>query len=246
MLNRCKSEIRQWKMRKQTTILDLARKNRNVLFKYRNHRRRNKPSAFSLRDRNGEPTSDPIVVSEFYRDHYADCRQLDKIKDLRAIARVGWCRRIRNEAVRKRVLGGATDCRQLDKIKDLRAIARVGWCRRIRNEAVRKRVLGGATESMRVGMDDFYLGSDSSVNIHIQLKRDHCGITTEQVGIILCRIIAQIKGSEKRTWKPHEKIDRHQGKDSVNSFGSWDTPTQTSTPKASKVGTAVDVQQMHK
>ncbi|GAA56056.1 F8A1-like protein [Clonorchis sinensis] len=36
------------------------------------------------------------------------CRQLDKIKDLRAIARVGWCRRIRNEAVRKRVLGGAT------------------------------------------------------------------------------------------------------------------------------------------
>ncbi|GAA56270.1 hypothetical protein CLF_110453, partial [Clonorchis sinensis] len=53
------------------TILDLARKNRNVLFKYMRHRRRNKPSAFSLRDRNGEPTSDPIVVSEFYRDHYA-------------------------------------------------------------------------------------------------------------------------------------------------------------------------------
>ncbi|GAA52116.1 hypothetical protein CLF_107365 [Clonorchis sinensis] len=56
----------------ETTILDLARKNRNVLFKYMRHRRRNKPSAFSLRDRNGEPTSDPIVVSEFYRDHYAD------------------------------------------------------------------------------------------------------------------------------------------------------------------------------
>ncbi|GAA55266.1 hypothetical protein CLF_107506 [Clonorchis sinensis] len=72
MRNRCKSEIRQWNIRKQATILDLARKNRNVLFKYMRHRRRNKPSAFSLRDRNGEPTSDPIVVSEFYRDHYAD------------------------------------------------------------------------------------------------------------------------------------------------------------------------------
>ncbi|GAA50218.1 hypothetical protein CLF_104248 [Clonorchis sinensis] len=71
MRNRCKSEIRQWNIRKQATILDLARKNRNVLFKYMRHRRRNKPSAFSLRDRNGEPTSDPIVVSEFYREHYA-------------------------------------------------------------------------------------------------------------------------------------------------------------------------------
>ncbi|GAA56332.1 hypothetical protein CLF_110614 [Clonorchis sinensis] len=71
MRNRCKSEIRKWNIRKQATILDLARKNRNVLFKYMRHRRRNKPSAFSLRDRNGEPTSDPIVESEFYRDHYA-------------------------------------------------------------------------------------------------------------------------------------------------------------------------------
>ncbi|GAA52439.1 hypothetical protein CLF_108081 [Clonorchis sinensis] len=71
MRNRCKSEIRQWNIRKQATILDLARKNRNVLFKYMRHRRRNKPSAFSLRDRNGEPTSDPIVVPESYRDHYA-------------------------------------------------------------------------------------------------------------------------------------------------------------------------------
>ncbi|GAA50761.1 hypothetical protein CLF_105013 [Clonorchis sinensis] len=76
MRKRCKSEIRQWNIRKQATILDLARKNRNVLFKYMRHRRRNKPSAFSLRDRNGEPTSDPIVVSEFYRDHYAGERQL--------------------------------------------------------------------------------------------------------------------------------------------------------------------------
>ncbi|GAA51304.1 pol-related protein [Clonorchis sinensis] len=72
MRNRCKSEIRQWNIRKQATILDLARKNRNVLFKYMRHRRRNKPSAFSLRDRNGEPTGDPKVVSEFYRDHYAE------------------------------------------------------------------------------------------------------------------------------------------------------------------------------
>ncbi|GAA47626.1 hypothetical protein CLF_100599 [Clonorchis sinensis] len=71
MRNRCRSEICQWNIRKQATILDLARKNRNVLLKYMRHRRRNKPSAFSLRDRNGEPTSDPIVVSEFYRDHYA-------------------------------------------------------------------------------------------------------------------------------------------------------------------------------
>ncbi|KAG5451399.1 hypothetical protein CSKR_112058 [Clonorchis sinensis] len=110
----------------------------------------------------------------------------------------------------------------------------------------------GLGESMRVGMDDFYLGSDSSVNIHIQLKRDHCGSSTQrsEVGVsfsnLTPRRITTEQGSEKRTWKPHEKIDRHQGKDSVNSFGSWDTPTQTSTPKASKVGTAVDVQQMHK
>ncbi|GAA47452.1 golgi SNAP receptor complex member 1 [Clonorchis sinensis] len=76
MRNRCKSEIRQWNIRKQATILDLARKNRNVLFKYMRHRQRNKPSAFSLRDRNGEPTSDPIVVSEFYRYHYAGCVKL--------------------------------------------------------------------------------------------------------------------------------------------------------------------------
>ncbi|GAA52355.1 pol-related protein [Clonorchis sinensis] len=83
MRNRCKSEIRQWNIRKQATILDLARKNRNVLFKYMRHRRRNKPSAFSLRDRNGEPTSDPIVVSEFYRDHYAG-----RTKDVILIERV--------------------------------------------------------------------------------------------------------------------------------------------------------------
>ncbi|GAA57704.1 hypothetical protein CLF_113097 [Clonorchis sinensis] len=71
MRNRCKSEIRQWNIRKQATILDFARKSRNGLFKYMRHRRRNKPSAFSLRDRNGEPTSDPIVVSEFYADLYS-------------------------------------------------------------------------------------------------------------------------------------------------------------------------------
>ncbi|GAA53985.1 hypothetical protein CLF_111800 [Clonorchis sinensis] len=67
MRNRCKSEIRQWNIRKQATILDLARKK----YKYMRHRLRNKPSAFSLKNRNGEPTSDPIVVSEFYRNHYA-------------------------------------------------------------------------------------------------------------------------------------------------------------------------------
>ncbi|GAA50240.1 hypothetical protein CLF_104274 [Clonorchis sinensis] len=71
MRNRCKSEIRQWNIRKQATILDLARKNRNVLCKYMRHRRRNKLSASSLRDRNVEPTSDPILVSEFYRGRHA-------------------------------------------------------------------------------------------------------------------------------------------------------------------------------
>ncbi|GAA53342.1 hypothetical protein CLF_110053 [Clonorchis sinensis] len=70
MRNRCKSEIRQWNIRKQATILDLARKNRNVLFKCMRHRRRNNPSAFYLRDRNGEPTGDLIVVSVFYSEHY--------------------------------------------------------------------------------------------------------------------------------------------------------------------------------
>ncbi|GAA55111.1 hypothetical protein CLF_106863 [Clonorchis sinensis] len=71
MRKHCKSEIRQWNIRKQATILDLVRKNRNVLYKCMRHRRRNKPSAFSLRDRNGEPTSDPTVVSEFHREHHA-------------------------------------------------------------------------------------------------------------------------------------------------------------------------------
>ncbi|GAA51114.1 hypothetical protein CLF_105603 [Clonorchis sinensis] len=83
MRNRCKSEIRQWNIRKQATIMDLACKNRNVLFKYMRHLRRNKPSAFSLRDRNGEPTSDPTVVAEFYRDHYAeDITRIGAKKDL--------------------------------------------------------------------------------------------------------------------------------------------------------------------
>ncbi|GAA55607.1 hypothetical protein CLF_108450, partial [Clonorchis sinensis] len=70
---------RTYRAGQQPSLLDLViinerhfvDQNRNVLFKYMRHRRRNKPSAFSLRDRNGEPTSDPIVVSEFYRDHYA-------------------------------------------------------------------------------------------------------------------------------------------------------------------------------
>ncbi|GAA53273.1 hypothetical protein CLF_109925 [Clonorchis sinensis] len=38
------------------------------------HRRRNKPFAFSLRDRNGDTTSDPTLVSEFYRGRYAGFR----------------------------------------------------------------------------------------------------------------------------------------------------------------------------
>ncbi|KAG5441729.1 hypothetical protein CSKR_200030 [Clonorchis sinensis] len=71
MRKRCKSEICQLNIRKQATILDLSRKNRNVLFKCMRHRRGNKPSAFSLRDRNVEPMSDPVVVSEVYREHYA-------------------------------------------------------------------------------------------------------------------------------------------------------------------------------
>ncbi|GAA55999.1 hypothetical protein CLF_109592 [Clonorchis sinensis] len=70
MRNRCKSEIRQWNIRKQATILDLARKNRNVLFKYMRHRRRNKPSRSPEGQERGTH-GDPIVVSEFYRDHYA-------------------------------------------------------------------------------------------------------------------------------------------------------------------------------
>ncbi|GAA57592.1 hypothetical protein CLF_112941 [Clonorchis sinensis] len=56
MRNRCKSEICQWNIRKQATILDLVRRNRNGLFKYMRHRRRSKPSK---------------VVSEFPREHYA-------------------------------------------------------------------------------------------------------------------------------------------------------------------------------
>ncbi|GAA52873.1 hypothetical protein CLF_109010 [Clonorchis sinensis] len=72
--NRCKSEIRQRNIGKQATILDLARKNRNAMFKYMRHRRRNKPNAFSLRDRSGEPTNDPTVVSKVFTEE--DIRQL--------------------------------------------------------------------------------------------------------------------------------------------------------------------------
>ncbi|KAG5443783.1 hypothetical protein CSKR_100009 [Clonorchis sinensis] len=47
MRNRCKSEIRQCNTRRQATIIDFARKNNNVLFKYMGHRRRKEPTAFS-------------------------------------------------------------------------------------------------------------------------------------------------------------------------------------------------------
>ncbi|GAA47379.1 hypothetical protein CLF_100287 [Clonorchis sinensis] len=71
MRSRCKSEIRQLNIQKQATILELARRNRKVLFNYMRHRRRDKSPAFSLKYRNEEPTSDPIMVSEFYTEHYA-------------------------------------------------------------------------------------------------------------------------------------------------------------------------------
>ncbi|TGZ74431.1 hypothetical protein CRM22_000938 [Opisthorchis felineus] len=109
----------------------------------------------------------------------------------------------------------------------------------------------GLCDSVHVGMDDFYSGSNSSVNIHIQLKRDNCGSSTQRsdVGVsfsnLTPRRFTTEQSTEKRTWKPREEIDRDQGKHSANSFGSWDTPTQTSTPKAFKVGTAVDAQQVH-
>ncbi|KER21777.1 hypothetical protein T265_09963 [Opisthorchis viverrini] len=51
-------EIRQWNAQKHATILYLLRKNINVLFHYMKPHRRNKPSAFSLRAGNGEPTSE--------------------------------------------------------------------------------------------------------------------------------------------------------------------------------------------
>ncbi|GAA51956.1 hypothetical protein CLF_107136 [Clonorchis sinensis] len=62
MRNRCKSEIRQWNIRKQATILGLAQKNKNMLFNNMRHCRRIKPTTFSLRDKNGEPTSDQRVT----------------------------------------------------------------------------------------------------------------------------------------------------------------------------------------
>ncbi|KER22936.1 hypothetical protein T265_09067 [Opisthorchis viverrini] len=69
---------------------------------------------------------------------------------LRTIARVGWCRRIHNEAVRVRVLGyvkGPAPEAALVGRQSFRTIARVGWCRRICNEAVRKRVFGCVTNA---------------------------------------------------------------------------------------------------
>ncbi|GAA49608.1 THO complex subunit 1 [Clonorchis sinensis] len=71
MQNCCKSEIRKWNVRKQATILNLARKNRNLVFKYMGHHRRIKSSAFSLRKRNGESTNDQTMLSEAFREHWA-------------------------------------------------------------------------------------------------------------------------------------------------------------------------------
>ncbi|GAA47162.1 Y+L amino acid transporter 1 [Clonorchis sinensis] len=71
MRNRYDSEIRRWNIRKQATVLVVALKNRNVRFTYMGHRRRNKPYAFSPKDGNGEPSSDSMVVSEVYSEHYA-------------------------------------------------------------------------------------------------------------------------------------------------------------------------------
>jgi hypothetical protein len=71
MRNRCKAEIRQYTGRKQAKILQLARRNKNVLFKYMRHCRRNKPTAFSFRNGNGETTENSTVVAQLFRAHYA-------------------------------------------------------------------------------------------------------------------------------------------------------------------------------
>jgi hypothetical protein len=69
--NECKSAIREHTQKIQSKVLSTARYNKNALFKYMRQRRKNNPSAFTLRQADGIPSSEPAVVAELFRSYFA-------------------------------------------------------------------------------------------------------------------------------------------------------------------------------
>ena len=68
--NACKSAIRRHHQYLQSKVLDLARRNKNSLFRFMKRKRQNKPSALTLRKANGTTTSDGAEVAELFRAFY--------------------------------------------------------------------------------------------------------------------------------------------------------------------------------
>ena len=68
--NACKSAIRQHNRGIQSRVLDLARRNKNSLFKFMKRKRQNKPSALTLRKVDGTTTSDGAEVADLFRAFY--------------------------------------------------------------------------------------------------------------------------------------------------------------------------------
>jgi hypothetical protein len=71
MRNECKSAIREHKRKMQSKVLSTARFNKNALFKYMRQQRKNNPSAFTLRQVDDLPSSEPAVVAEIFRSYFA-------------------------------------------------------------------------------------------------------------------------------------------------------------------------------
>ncbi|KER32023.1 hypothetical protein T265_01804 [Opisthorchis viverrini] len=92
-----------------------------------------KPSAFSLRDRNGEPTNDPTVVSEVYRENYAPL--------LECANQVVWSGLTKDVTLIERVQRAAT--RTVTGLKSVDYYTRFAmldlfplWCRRLRGDLI--------------------------------------------------------------------------------------------------------------
>ncbi|MES9974252.1 MAG: reverse transcriptase family protein, partial [Candidatus Thiodiazotropha sp.] len=70
--NRCKSMIRAHYENVQTRILDAARTDKSVLYRFMRRQRKTKPSTFSLKRPDGTSCSDPTEVAELLKDCYAE------------------------------------------------------------------------------------------------------------------------------------------------------------------------------
>ena len=69
--NKCKQTIRQFRRNSQTQLLQRSHRNKKVLFKYIRHLRTNKPSANTLKLKNGTPSMNLIKVTELFREFFA-------------------------------------------------------------------------------------------------------------------------------------------------------------------------------